>query len=126
MPPSLFEFGFGLTYTNWSISVAGSQGAYRATVKNIGRVDSDEVVQLYFSPQFVRPNGVPTPRRQLIDFKRVHVAAGGVVNVPFTVSDAQLELPNVDGTRSAYPGKYTLEFTNGAETTASATYIVAG
>ena len=33
------------------------------------QVDSDEVVQVYFVPKFTRA-GVPTPKRQLIDFER--------------------------------------------------------
>ena len=66
----------------------------------------------------IRIAGVPTPKRQLVDFERVHIAAGASTAVTFTVAAEQFELVAKDGTRSSYPGKYALHFTNGVDTMA--------
>jgi len=76
-------------------------------------VHSDEVVQVYFIPQFKR-SGAPTPHRQLIDFERVHVKVGATAAISFGITAAQLEFTAPDGGREAVPGKYRIEFTNGA------------
>ena len=94
---------------------------YSLRVSNTGNVDSDEVVQVYFVPvHFTQPRDSPIPKRQLIDFQRVHVKAGATVEVPFTVAVAQLELVSADGTRAAMAGNYAIEFTNGENATARA------
>ena len=53
-----------------------------------------------------------------MDFERVHIAAGASTTVNFTVAAKEFELVAKDGTRSSYPGKYLLQFTNGVDTTA--------
>jgi beta-glucosidase-like glycosyl hydrolase len=135
-PAAVFPFGWGLTYSRFNLTLESALtgikptllrpgGAVEHTVRvsNTGTVDSDEVVQVYFAPQFTRP-GVPTPKRQLVDFERVHVAAGASVSVPFTVSTKQLELVGVDGKRGPVAGHYRLVFTNGVDATATADVII--
>jgi beta-glucosidase-like glycosyl hydrolase len=125
---ALWPFGFGLSYSRWAIGVPPADAASAAAaaaswvvhspaappaappspmvfaidVRNVGLVDSDEVIQVYFAPQFVRP-GVPTPFRQLIDFERLHLAAGASATLRFTVQSAQLQLAGADGKRSLHP-----------------------
>jgi hypothetical protein len=136
LPAPLWPFGWGLTYTQWEITlttpssvpssvpssgteVVALPATFTVELKNVGAVASDEVVQVYFAPQFLR-EGCPTPTRQLIDFERLHVAAGASASVSFTVTSKQLELAGIDGSRASHPGKYTLEFTNGVGTNATA------
>ena len=130
LPPPLWTFGAGLTYTTWrfsldkvaesakaSTAVATLPASWTIRVTNTGKVDSDEVVQVFFVPQFTRPNGCPTPHRQLIDFQRVHVKAGATMAVKFSV--AQIELVAADGSKGQVPGNYTILFTNGEDATVS-------
>jgi beta-glucosidase len=131
LPAPLWPFGWGLTYSQFDIAVAPSlavettslPATFKVELKNVGGVASDEVIQVYFAPQFQR-QGCPTPKRQLIDFERVHVAAGASTSVTFTVTAKQLELAGIDGSRAPHPGKYTLEFTNGAGTTTTANVTI--
>lgn len=59
---------------------------------------------------------VPTPKKQLLDFERVHdVAKGGATTVHFEVQSEQLDLVGVDGVRAPHKGSYTLLFTNGVD-----------
>jgi hypothetical protein len=60
------------TQTRNSVKRSRSVTTYSVKLSNQGSVDSDEVVQVYMVPQFTRA-GVATPKRQLIDFARIHV-----------------------------------------------------
>ena len=131
-PPALWAFGSGLTYSNWAISLVGaSEGHHHQTptvlpatwtvrLQNTGAVDSDEVDQVFFVPVRLKPRDCPTPKRQLIDFERVHVKAGETALLSFTVVPAQLELVFPDGSRGPVAGDYNIEFTNGEDAAASA------
>ncbi len=88
----LFPFGFGLSYTRFKYSglkaVRASDGGLEVSfsVKNTGRVASDEVPQVYLGPPSVQPAGVQFAVRSLAGFERIHVAVGEKqavhVNVP--------------------------------------------
>jgi beta-glucosidase len=91
----LFAFGSGLSFTtfsysNFSISArtAGEADALgaRVEVRNTGKRDSDEVVQLYV--RAVKPP-VPMPRQWLVGFQRVTLKAGqsSTVEIPFRVAE---------------------------------------
>lgn len=71
------EFGHGLTYSSFNFSMAsgsdgdefslgGSSQSYTVKIANTGAMDSDEVCLVFMVPP--RRPGVPTPRRQLLDF----------------------------------------------------------
>lgn len=75
----LVPFGFGLSYTEFSydnFSVEMDENGnvtVRVTIRNIGTVDGDEVVQLYGSD--LRATMV-RPIQELIGFKRINLKAG--------------------------------------------------
>jgi len=126
LPPPLWKFGAGLTYTTWRFSLDSPSAvrlpaSWTIRVTNTGKMDSDEVVQVFFVPMFTRSD-CPTPHRQLIDFEKIHVKAGSSVSVQFHVN--QLELVAVDGSKSQVPGNYTIIFTNGEDATVSVPIIV--
>lgn len=134
-PPVVFPFGWGLTYTTFSLRLDPPQppevplppnGAIQptVTVENTGAVDSDEVVQVFFAPRFTR-QGVPTPIKQLVDFERVHVVAGAVERVSFLINATQLSLVTSNGSRQLFPGLYELIFTNGVNAKATMEVTVA-
>jgi hypothetical protein len=99
-----YEFGFGLSYTEWAFSDAAAnvtvvsdvEGvAVSLTVANTGAVDSAQVVQLYGSlaPDFAsNPLNVSlhVPPRQLIGFEKVFVAAGATANVTIAFTPSEL------------------------------------
>ena len=92
----LLPFGFGLSYTTFSISnlkldksVVDAKGKVTATVKvkNTGKVAGDEVVQLY-----TRTDGasVTRPVKELRAFKRIALKPGQTKTVAFTLSIPQM------------------------------------
>lgn len=81
-PYALWEFGYGLSYTefkytdcNLSDSIFSDRGKLTATIEieNTGKRDGKEVVQLYVRDKI---SSVATPIKQLKAFKKVSVKAG--------------------------------------------------
>lgn len=75
----LFEFGFGLSYTDFSIKdvkteLNGSEFTVTAEVKNIGEYKGREVVQCYFS----KPDGkIEQPYQELVAFAKTKELSSG-------------------------------------------------
>ena len=75
----LYPFGFGLSYTDFDVTylkTEPSEGGFTVTVsvKNTGKYDSREVVQLYLE----KPNGkLGNPLRELVAFAKTTVLAPG-------------------------------------------------
>jgi hypothetical protein len=83
-PAALWDFGHGLTYSSFNFSMVpaeagdgvstrsnvfltgGSAQSYTVKITNTGTMDSDEVCLVFMVPP--RRAGVPTPKRQLLDF----------------------------------------------------------
>ncbi len=81
-----YPFGFGLSYTSFDYSnlKITQNGVYNYTVtaniKNVGKVDGDEVVQLYVNDVV---SSVITPLKLLKGFKRISLKAGETKTVEF-------------------------------------------
>jgi len=97
-PAPLYEFGHGLSYTNFAYSdlkiepkSTGPGGTVRvnATVKNISERPGAEVVQLYLSDTI---SSVVTPVMQLKGFERVVLEPGEAKTVAFTLTPEHLVL----------------------------------
>ncbi|MCC4635702.1 MULTISPECIES: glycoside hydrolase family 3 N-terminal domain-containing protein [Xanthomonas] len=93
---ALFPFGHGLTYgriayTDLQLSApqmtATGSLQISARISNHGSRDADEVVQLYLRD---RTASVVRPVRELKDFRKVRVPAGGNVTVQFELRRAHL------------------------------------
>ena len=88
----LYPFGYGLSYTTFEysdvtlssdqMSVDGTITA-SVTVKNTGRYDADEVVQLYISDMV---GSICRPVKELKGFQRIHLNAGESQTVTFTIT----------------------------------------
>src|SRR5574344_199040 len=118
----LFPFGFGLSYTTFAFDkIAFSSKTVSekekitatVTVRNTGKVAADEVVQLYIAKE---SRGKDDPFCSLKEFKRVHIAAGTSVEVPFTLNASAFETIDADGNSVLSPGKYTVTAADAAPT----------
>jgi beta-glucosidase len=92
----LFPFGFGLSYTTFSITdlkvaapqlKVGNSVAVTAAVTNTGLVEGDEVVQLYIHQ---KAGSDSRPMRELKGFERISLKPGGTKTVTFQLGPAEL------------------------------------
>ncbi|MBR5924308.1 MAG: glycoside hydrolase family 3 C-terminal domain-containing protein, partial [Bacteroidales bacterium] len=80
----LWHFGYGLSYTTFKTGrVRVRDGKVVVKVRNTGKRDGEEVVQLYVS----RPADAEGPVRTLRGYKRVFVPAGKKVKVEIPLTD---------------------------------------
>jgi beta-glucosidase len=109
----LYPFGYGLSFTKFeysgvklsSASLNGSDSlTVDAIVKNTGKVEGDEVVQVYLS----FPKNPGTPLHALRAFTRVHLGAGETKPVHFTLSPRDLSAVTEAGDRTVAAGTYQL------------------
>ncbi|MBR3904889.1 MAG: glycoside hydrolase family 3 C-terminal domain-containing protein, partial [Clostridia bacterium] len=93
---ALYPFGFGLSYTDFVYeNAAYADGKVTVTVKNVGKMDAEEVVQVY-----VRNDSKDAPLHPaLCGFKRVAVKAGESVQVEITLSALTFTVVNDEGKR---------------------------
>lgn len=100
----LYHFGYGLSYTTFAYKKLKVQGLkVQVDVRNTGKRDGDEVVQMYISDN---PAPVPTPLKQLAGFKRIHLKAGQTKTVKFTIKRSQLAAYDSNGRPFVTPGDY--------------------
>jgi beta-glucosidase len=91
-----YPFGYGLSYTqfeytNLRVSAPGmAQGGsltVSADVANTGKVEADEIVQLYTRQMF---GSLARPVRELKGFRRIHLKPGEKQSVEFTLKSGDL------------------------------------
>ena len=83
-----FPFGHGLSYTDFKYSdLKIKNGSVSVNVKNIGKWDAAETVQVYVG---CKEKGFVRPRKELCAFEKVFIKAGERVNVTLP-----LNLPTV-------------------------------
>ncbi len=97
----LYEFGYGLSYTSFEYTLksipktlkAGQNIHVSVEIKNTGRMDGDEVAQLYVS---LPDSKLKKPIRALQGFKRIHLKADEVKTVNFELTPAQMAARDKD------------------------------
>lgn len=108
----LFPFGYGLSYTNFTYSDMRFDNAVIDTattttvhckVTNTGKMDGDEVVQLYIRDVLA---SVARPVMELKGFQRIHLAAGETKEVSFTITPAMLSMLNAQMQTVVEPGDF--------------------
>ncbi len=107
----LWPFGFGRSYTTFSLSdlrldrtamsTDGGEVAVEATVTNTGRVAGDEVVQLYVTDVAAQ---VARPVLELGGFRRLRLEPGERATVVFRLSAEQLAYTGAEYRRIVEPG----------------------
>lgn len=107
-----YPFGFGLSYTGFSISGLHTSAAsipvsgrltVRATVRNTGKAAGTDVVQLYIHD---RVASITQPVRRLRGFTRVTLQPGQSKQVQFTLDRKDLGFYDNDGRFRVEPGSF--------------------
>jgi beta-glucosidase len=114
----LYPFGFGLSYTNFTYANIQASASVKkgqpvkisATVKNTGKRDGEEVVQVYVSYPGVKGEA---PIRALKGFERISLKAGESKTVSFMVSPDDLKLVDAQGKAYQPAGKVTFSIGGG-------------
>ena len=110
----LYPFGHGLSYTRFryaGLNVSSTRVSptdkvtVSATVENAGRVEGDEVVQLYVTDAKA---SVRVPVRSLAGVERVRLRPGEKRVVSFTIEPRQLAVNRDDGRAFVEPGEFLL------------------
>lgn len=134
---AVFEFGFGLHYTNFSANVASqlnqsysigdlvsacpsinstnlNQCAFASVavnVTNTGTAASDYVTLGYISGNF---GPMPQPKKSLVSYQRLFNIAGGASDTAtLNITLASLARVDENGNKVLYPGDYSLLIDNG-------------
>lgn len=103
-----YRFGYGLSYTTFAYSDLRTQKDGQnvkvcATVRNTGKVETDEVAQLYVTDM---QTSVSTPVTTLKGFVRVHLQPGEAKEVSFTLTPYDLSLLDANLVRRVEKGVF--------------------
>jgi len=109
----LYPFGYGLSFTTFSYSnlvvpekaVAGEKIKVKVTVTNTGKLEGDEVVQLYLNDEKA---STPRPIRQLEGFERISLKPGESKDVEFELDPRQFSIVNNKSKRVIEPGYFNI------------------
>lgn len=105
----LFPFGFGLSYTSFEFGKLSTDGSRNPTVsvevRNTGKTEGDEVVQLYVSSPLA---GEGDALSSLIRFQRTRLAPGETKKVEFHLKRDDFMQVNGAGKKVLRKGKYKL------------------
>lgn len=107
----LFPFGFGLSYTTFSYKklnvkeqiYTGDTVKVSVKIKNTGKREGDEVVQLYISNLTA---DVPVPIHALKGFKRIHLLPGEAKIVILTIPPDAFSVIDKNFKKIINPGKF--------------------
>lgn len=111
---ALYDFGYGLSYTtfeyeNLLLSKQGFTQTDTLTVsfdlKNTGKYEGTEVVQLYISDLF---GSIARPVKELKAFSRVQLKPGEIKTVVFELPVRKLAFWNIDMQKVVEPGQFEL------------------
>ena len=110
----LYPFGYGLSYTKFeygdlklSNTLAKGNQSIKAsiTVKNSGKFDGSEVVQLYIRDLV---GSVTRPVKELKGFQKIALEAGESKTVNFTITPEDLKFYNTDLKYDWEPGEFAI------------------
>ncbi len=109
----LYPFGYGLSYTTFSYSNlvlpekanAGDKIYAKVTITNSGKVEGNEVVQLYLTDEKA---STARPIRQLEGFSRINLKPGESKVVEFHLEPRQFSVINSKNKRIIEPGYFTI------------------
>lgn len=109
-----FAFGYGLSYTTFDYSnlaisktemAMNDEISVSFTLKNTGKYDGEEVVQLYLQDKFA---SVVRPVKELKDFQKVMLKTGESKTITFNINKEKLSFYNQQLKWTAEPGDFKL------------------
>jgi len=109
-----FEFGFGISYTQFQYSnlqlnkknlTIDDKIEVSLTLANTGKYDGEEIVQLYLRDKV---GSVIRPIKELKDFKKIALKAGESQTIRFTIDKEKLSFYNQQLQWVAEPGDFEL------------------
>jgi beta-glucosidase len=114
----LYGFGYGLSYTCFKYTAlqtptelkAGKGTTVSVNITNTGKIDGDEVAQLYISHLGLK---TMAPIRALKGFERIFIKAGETKTVKFELSATDLSIVDDDGKQVFPKGKLMLSVGGG-------------
>ncbi len=118
----LYPFGYGLSYTEFaysdvrmsaSVMQRGEALTAAVTVKNIGRREGAEVVQLYICDE---TGSVTRPVRELKGFEKIWLEPGKEKEVTFVITEEMLKFYDINMEFKAEAGSFQI-FIGGSSTT---------
>jgi len=110
----LYPFGYGLSYTSFQYSAPqlnhtvvkpGQPIQVSVDIKNTGKYDGQEVIQLYVQDIY---GSVTRPVKELKGFQKVFLKKGESKHVTFTIDEQMLKFFNADLKFAAEPGDFNL------------------
>ena len=108
----LYPFGYGLSYSTFEYSnlrlnkkILKMEETLKVSVdvKNTGKYDAKEVVQLYIRDLV---GSVTRPVKELKDFNKVFLKAGETKTIEFTITSAKLKFYDINMKYVAEPGEF--------------------
>ncbi len=120
-PDPLFPFGFGLSYTSFEYTnMKVSRDSFGVNdplkvsveVKNAGKMEGKEVVQLYVNDEF---SSTTTPVMALKRFKKISLKPEETQTVSFVIAPEEFGLWNEEMQFVTEPGRFKLMFARSAE-----------
>jgi len=112
---ALYPFGFGLSYTQFTYSNTkihpatikpGEEVTVTLEIKNTGKREGDEVVQLYLKDIL---SSVTTYEKVLRGFERVRLKPGEKKSIMFKLGREDMELIDIQNQRTVEPGDFAVE-----------------
>jgi beta-glucosidase len=109
-----YEFGYGMSYTSFEYSdlrlsnkkmKAGGKITVEVSIANTGKVDGEEIVQLYLRDLV---SSVSRPVKELKDFKKIKLKAGEKRTIQFMIDKNKLSFYNQQLQWVSEPGTFDL------------------
>lgn len=108
-----YPFGYGKTYTKFTLENARiSDNKIFVSVKNIGEIESETVLQLYVT---CPPTDFETPIKSLIGFKRISLKPQESIMLDFEIDKNKLTAVDNNGNKVLLKGTYKFVVTDGCD-----------
>jgi beta-glucosidase len=126
----LYPFGYGLSYTTFEYSAPSlskssikKDESFTVTVdvKNTGKVEGKEVVQLYIRDLV---GSVTRPVKELKDFTKISLKPGEIKKITFTVTPEKLKFYDINMNHVVEPGDFKLFVGTNSVDVKEASFIV--